>query len=150
MIGSTRRRASVATSNAGAAHARRRGFTIIELLVAIIIITVGLLALASGSAATVRQMMLAQQQTQASFLAQSRMETIRAANRCVSFPSSSGNTATTRGFTETWGASALANTKTNAMIVADTVSYTVKVNTSVNGSGVQTKRYIVQSIMPCK
>ncbi len=116
----------------------RRGFTIVELLVAIIIISVGLLALASGSAATLREMELAQQQSSASMIAQSRLERLRA-TACASVVS--GSTSVAPAFTDKWTVSAF-NGSSIYHIVAETVSYKDR-----RGS---TKKFGVGTVMPCQ
>ncbi len=55
----------------------RSGFTIIEVLIAIIMLTVGVLALASSSGSITRMMHFAQAKTDASALAQSALDSMR-------------------------------------------------------------------------
>ncbi len=132
---------SVLSSPAANARVRlraRRGFTIVELLVAIIIISVGLLALASGSAATLREMELAQQQSNASMIAQSRLERLRA-TACASI--ASGSTSVAPAYTDKWAVSSF-NGSSTFHIVAETVSYKDR-----RGS---TKKFGVGSVMPCQ
>jgi type IV pilus assembly protein PilV len=58
-------------------HRNRKGFTIIEVLIAIIMLTIGVLALASSSGAITRMMYFAQRRTDASALAQSVLDSLR-------------------------------------------------------------------------
>jgi len=55
----------------------RSGFTIIEVLIAIIMLSVGVLALASSSGSIARMMHFAQAKTDASALAQSVLDSMR-------------------------------------------------------------------------
>jgi prepilin-type N-terminal cleavage/methylation domain-containing protein len=99
------------------AHLRARGgFTLPELMVATMIMTVGVLALASGSAAVLRMMRDGNMQTLAATVAQARLETIRS-QACAS---QSSGSATTRGMTEAWTLTALS---TKIYAVAETVTY---------------------------
>jgi type IV pilus modification protein PilV len=55
----------------------RSGFTIIEVLIAIVILTIGVLALASSSGTITRMMYFGQRKTDASALAQSVLDSMR-------------------------------------------------------------------------
>lgn len=57
--------------------ANQRGFSIVEVLVAIIILTVGLLALAQSSGAVTTMIGRGKQDTRAAALAQTQLETLR-------------------------------------------------------------------------
>lgn len=116
----------------------RRGFTIIELMVAIVIITVGLLALAGGSGATVKEMELSQQQTTAALLAQSRLEKLRALNLCSAF--ASGTTSVAPAYVEKWAVSTY--TSNGSMAVAETVAYKDRRG--------KTKKFGLVTVMPCR
>jgi type IV pilus modification protein PilV len=59
---------------------RRRGFTLVELLVAITLLSVGILGLAGVTALALRQTSTSNQHTVASLVAQSRMERLRSTN----------------------------------------------------------------------
>jgi len=76
----------------------RRGFTVVELLVAVTLITVGALAMASTSAAVMRNLTAGAQQTVAATLAQSRFEALRGAP-CDKIESNETNS---RGMSERW------------------------------------------------
>jgi len=112
----------------------RRGFTLVELVVSMVIITVGVLALVSTSAGVLQQMRSGHQSTLAATVAQSRMETIRSL-QCASAASGS---ATTRGMNETWTISAI-SARINA--VAETVTYTPRVGV--------TKQLGLSGVVPC-
>lgn len=76
----------------------RAGFTLVELIIAIVILVVGVLGLASTAAVVMRQITGSSMQTRAAMMAQSRLETLRAMP-CANMVA--GN-ATTGGVTETW------------------------------------------------
>ena len=76
----------------------RRGFTLVELIAAIIILVVGVLGLASTAAVVMRQINGSSMQTRAALIAQSRLERLRSGN-CALLNS---GTATSGGITETW------------------------------------------------
>lgn len=94
----------------------RRGFTLIELMVTIVILTLGLLALAGTSAAVTRQIGGGAQMALAASTAQARFERLRSED-CVTL---TGGTATTRGITEVWTAS----NQPRVVQVTDTVKFT--------------------------
>lgn len=76
----------------------RHGFTLVELLVSVTLVTVGALALAGTSAAVMRNLAAGAQQTVAATLAQSRFETLRGAP-CDKIES---NETSWRGISERW------------------------------------------------
>lgn len=75
-----------------------RGFTIVELLVAIVIFSVGLLALASTAGVILTSLTSTQSRTIAAEVAESRLERLRTTT-CANRASGS---ATERGIAETW------------------------------------------------
>lgn len=79
-------------------RASRSGFTIVEVLVAILILSVGMLALVGSAAVVVRQTGTAARQTQAAAYAQSRFERLRA-SPCASL---TGGADTVRGIVTAW------------------------------------------------
>ena len=70
-----RRRRGNARGNA--ARTDRRGFSLIELMVAMVLLSVGMLALAGSSATVMRSMTTAAMQTRASNLAASQLDALR-------------------------------------------------------------------------
>lgn len=93
-----------------------RGFTLIELMVAIVILCIGVLGLAATSGVVTRQIGGGAQQTLAATLAQGRLESFHSRD-CSTLTSDS---TVTRGMTEVW-------TRTNAsraVIITSTVTYT--------------------------
>lgn len=115
----------------------RRGFTIIELMVAIVIISIGLLALAAGSGATVQEMELARHRTATSLIVQARLEKLRASYFCTSF--ASGTTTVAPAYAEKWTVSAYSGSRTKE--VADTVAYKDRKG--------KTKRFGIVAVLPC-
>lgn len=105
------------------AHGARGGFTLVELLVAIVILAVGVLGLAATASVVTRQMTGAVHQSVAANVAYSRMERIRTGN-CVAMADSSSppGGVVTRNVRERWTI-----TKTdNAILVYDTITYAVR------------------------
>lgn len=84
----------------------RAGFTITEVMIAVVVLGIGVLALARGSAAATRMLGQGQRTTNAAAVGAARLERLRrAANatnpRCTSGSFVSG-TATTNSVTEAW------------------------------------------------
>lgn len=84
----------------------RGGFTITEVLIAVVVLGVGVLALVGGSAAATRMLSQGQRTTNATAVGAARLERLRrAANatspRCTSASFASG-TATTNNVGESW------------------------------------------------
>lgn len=91
------------------------GFTITEVLVAIIVLAVGILALAGGSTGATKMLSQGERATWAAAVASARIETLRrvanrTAPRCTDAAFASG-TATTRGVAETWAVPATGNAR---------------------------------------
>ncbi|MGH7591050.1 MAG: prepilin-type N-terminal cleavage/methylation domain-containing protein [Gemmatimonadales bacterium] len=102
---------------------RTAGFTITEVLVAIIILAIGILALAGGSTAATKMLSQGERSTWAAAVASARIEALRrVANRtvprCTDAAFASG-TATTRGVSEAW---TVPSTGT-ARVVLEVVTY---------------------------
>ena len=117
-----------------AARARRRGFTLAEVVIAMVILSVGLLALASGSMGVIRQMRAGNQASMAAMVAQSRMEKMRS-RTCSSITT---GTATTSGMAEKWSVNAMS---ARISAVTETVTY-------VPRPGV-TKKLGMTGVVPC-
>ena len=129
-------RANLLTVTPHPAPSRRRdGFTMPELLIAIIVICVGLLSLASGSAGVLRQMRSGNQSALAAIVATARMENIRSQGCNVV---GTGGTATTRGLPETWTFTPISS---RARGVVVTVNYVPRPG--------QTKSVTMTSVVPC-
>ncbi len=94
----------------------RGGFTLVEMMVAVMILAVGLLGMASTSAYVLRQIGGGVQHTTAANVVQSRTEWLRSLP-CAQVKDSS---AVTRGIKEKWVKGATAN---NVLTVIDSVQY---------------------------
>ena len=81
----------------------RAGFTLVELLVALMIFAVGMLGLAATAGSVTRMMGGARRQTIAAQVAQSRIEKLRA-SPCTAL---TGGTETVRGVTNIWTVTAV-------------------------------------------
>jgi type IV pilus modification protein PilV len=111
---------------------REAGYTIIELLVAVMIFTVGLLAMASTAGVIMTSMASSKTRTIAAAVAEARFERLRG-QTCTARTSGS---AVTRGVREDWSRKALAR--------ADDVTVTITFQTQ-HRSRTQTFR----SYLPC-
>ena len=110
-----------------------RGFTLAELMVAVVIFSIGLLAMAGTAGVIVTTLTSTQSRTIAAGVAESRFERIRT-TACASRASGS---ATTRGIAETWTLSHLPRAEDDV-----TVSVTFLSNH-------RTRSETFQSILPC-
>jgi prepilin-type N-terminal cleavage/methylation domain-containing protein len=101
----TRRQRPRAATRAG--HPPRAGFTVVEVIVAILILSIGLLGLAGTSAVVTRQMTDGSRRGQAAGLAQTRFDSLASVGGCNSI-GAVGTTVTgkktTRGVAESWTA----------------------------------------------
>lgn len=84
-----------------------KGFTIVEVLIAVIMLTIGVLALASSSGGTTRMLSFGQRKTDASAIAQSVLDSLRyraaaTTPKCTALVSGSQATSPKRGFTTSW------------------------------------------------
>jgi prepilin-type N-terminal cleavage/methylation domain-containing protein len=70
--------------------ANRSGFTMVEMLIAVVIMGVGLLALAGGSGSITRSLQGSQITTQASQVAAERMDMLRNVAKSTAIPCASG------------------------------------------------------------
>jgi type IV pilus assembly protein PilV len=95
------------------ARLARRGFTLVELIIAIIILVVGVLGLASTAAVVMRQITASSMQTRAAMTAQSRLERLRSMP-CANMVNGA---ATVGGVTETWRVTVNARTATMVDVV---------------------------------
>lgn len=84
----------------------RQGFTIVEVVVAMMVLSVGVLALVSSSALVTRMIGTGQHSTRATQVAERRLETLRQLARSTAVPCANlgavNTTATTDGMTEAW------------------------------------------------
>jgi type IV pilus assembly protein PilV len=100
----------------------RAGFTVVELIVAVVILSIGLLGLAGASAVVLKQMKGAKTQLSASQIAASRIEKL-AGNACLKVALAGSSTA--NGVTETW---AVAPTDNQTMTATVSVAFTGRTN----------------------
>ena len=80
---------------------RRQGFTIVELVVSIIILSVGVLGLASTAGYVTRQMSGSSVQTIAASVAQNRFDSLTSIG-CSRLITPLSGSSSSRGITETW------------------------------------------------
>lgn len=115
---------------------RRDGFTLIELVVAIMILVVGVLGLAGTAGAVSRMVGGAAQQTIAANVAASRFERLR------SLPCSQvvANTATTRSIAEKW--TVTTDPTSSNLMVTDSLTY--------NAAGGRTRLLVFESYIRCQ
>lgn len=112
----------------------RSGFTLVELIVAMLMLTIGLLGLAGVGAVVLKQMKGGTYQTIAASIAQSRFEQFEG-DPCASIVS---GTASVRGMTETWTATAVG---LRAKTIRDTVSFV--------GTKGLTKKVGIHTVVAC-
>ena len=112
----------------------RHGFTIIELMIAIVVLSIGVLGLAGTSAMVSRMIGGAAQQTIAANVAATRFEKMRS-RQCSAITS---GTATLRGTSEAWTVSSVG---TALKFVVDTVSW--------RGAGQSKSNLVFQSYVKC-
>ena len=86
-------------------NSNRRGFTLAELLVAVVLVNVGLLALVGGSAAVVRRHTILRARSIAVQTAKTRIELLAA----LACGATSGSATSMNGVVETWSVAPLAN-----------------------------------------
>lgn len=119
---------------------RRAGFSIVEVLVAIVILTVGLLALAQSTGTVSRMLGRGKQDTEAAMAAQARLEGLRqlantTSPKCTALASGTA-TGPAPGMTTAWTVSGSGNSRT----VVVSVTYRI-------GRGTRTET--VQSVLGC-
>ena len=105
--------------------ARSRGFTLVELMVTIIVLTIGLLAMAGTTAVITRHIGGGAQMALAAGTAQTRFERLRS-DPCAGLASGAD---TSRGIAEKWTVTAMPR----AVRVTDTVSFQTPRGTRSHG-----------------
>lgn len=126
-------RALLKTRRSITRHRGRTGFTLVELIVAMLMLTIGLLGLAGVGAVVLKQMKGGTYQTIAASIAQSRFEQFEG-DPCSTIASGS---ATVRGMQEKWTVSAMGM---RAKAIRDTVTF-------VGTSG--TKKVGIHTVVSC-
>lgn len=101
--------------------ARRAGFTLVEMMVAVVILSIGLLGLTTTGAYVLRMVSGGQQQTIAASVVQSRLERLRSLP-CATTVSAGTVNVTTRGIREQWRPVATTN---QVLFVDYNVKYSV-------------------------
>ncbi len=104
---------------------REAGYTIIELLVAVLIFTVGLLAMASTASVIMVTMASSQTRTIGSAVAEARFERLRSQPCSVH----ASGTAVTRGVREDWSRVPLARADDVTVVITLLVSHRVRTQT---------------------
>lgn len=117
--------------------ATRRGVTLVELIVAMTILSVGLLAIVGTSGAIARGLGEARGDNMAAIIAQSRFETL-AGTACPSISLGSSTTTVTRGVTEKWTVTDAGNA---TLLVVDSVSWQTRKGT---------RRQAFSTLLPCR
>jgi prepilin-type N-terminal cleavage/methylation domain-containing protein len=99
---------------------RREGFTIVEVLIAVVMLSIGVLALAGSAGAITRMMSHGQRKTRSIAMAASLVDSLRrvAQNSCASLPSS--GTGSRAGITISWTVSNAGSTSTGHTVTVFT------------------------------
>jgi Tfp pilus assembly protein PilV len=103
----------------------RNGFTLVEVVVALVLFQFGMLALAAAGAVAARDLTVARNGARARAIAQNRVELLRAS---ACFNSGSGTVAHPNGFLEHWRSA----TSGPKRIISDSVVYPVPLGQSAN------------------
>jgi type IV pilus assembly protein PilV len=93
----------------------KQGFTVVEVMIAMLVLSIGILGMAGTATMVQRNLGTAQQQSLAAFAAQARFEQLRSIN-CLTI---AGGSATTRTVSEVWVKKDTART----VILTDTVTF---------------------------
>ena len=100
-----------------------QGFTITEVMIALVVLAVGILALAGGATGATRMMSQGERTSWAAAVASARIETLRrAANRTsprCTYATFASGTATTRGVSEAWTVPSIGNSR----VILEVVTY---------------------------
>jgi prepilin-type N-terminal cleavage/methylation domain-containing protein len=125
----------------------RRGFTLVELIVSLVILSVGLLALVGTSLTVTRQMSTSVKRTQAANIAETRFETMRSRNQLCSTMVGTSTRTWPRGVSEKWIVSTLTTPASAVVGINGAVRVTDTVTFSIS-KGKATK-VAFQSVIPC-
>jgi prepilin-type N-terminal cleavage/methylation domain-containing protein len=110
--------------------AGRGGFTIVEVLIAIIMLSIGVLALASSAGGITRMLSNGQRKTRSYAMAASLVDSLRrvAKSHCTNLPASGSGTQT--GISTTWTVGSIGSTNTTHLV---TVLMSYRVGPFVKG-----------------
>ena len=111
----------------------RAGFTIVELIVAVLILSIGVVGLAGTAAVVTKQMTYAKRETTAATIAERRLEQLQA----VSCGNMSSSSATTEGMNVAW-------------TVGSTNNNTKTVTITVTTGGSSSKTYTFGGYVQCR
>jgi len=119
------------------ARRARRGVTLVELLVAMTILTVGLMAIVGVSGSVARSLGESRSDNLAAIAAESRFEQV-AGTSCTGLTLNTVTAATSRNVTERW---VVVDAGNNTRQVIDSVSWTTRRGT---------RRLVFQTLLPCR
>ena len=125
--------AACAFRSRSVAARRRSGFTLVELMVAMMVFVIGVLAVASSSTVVMTMVGGSQRRTIAAVVAESRFERLRS----VSCAAHANGIATTRGVSEKW------------MVVPLTAADDVTVMVTFASSGGRVTSQTYRTYIPC-
>jgi type II secretion system protein I len=120
----------------------RHGFTIVELLFTLVILSAGLLAIHGSSALTLRMVGAGWTRTLAATVAQTRLEQLRA-SACTSATSGSDET---RGIRERWTVSPSGS---NGALTTVDIEVTVEYLVRAHRGGTSERSARLRAIVPC-
>lgn len=123
-------------------HPDRHAFTLLEVLVALIVLAVGILGLSASSALVSRLVGDASRLTIAATVATARLEQLRG----ISCAGAAPGTAITRGIEERWAVAPMGQGPGTALEVQLTVTYRLRTRGSAGAARVQRFR----GAIPCK
>ena len=117
----------------------RRGMSLVELLVAVMVLTIALLGLAGMSGTVSRQLGAGSRQTAAAMVVQSRLDSLASIAPCTAIIADGAapisGTATTRGVTERWRIS----DGDNVIRIVDSVTFRGR-----------SRPLVYESLIPCR
>ncbi len=119
----------------------RAGFTLVELMLALMIFAIAIMALVGTASSVVRMSTGSRQLTLAATVAQSRLERLRSYNCAAA--ALAGGTATTRTITERWSVTSMVgrDTTVTLRLLVDSVSYRDERGTL--------RRQVYSTVRPC-
>lgn len=123
--------------NARRRRRSRRGVSLVELLVAMSLLTIGLLAIVGVSGSVARSLGESRSDNLAALMAQSRFELL-AGTACTSLTLNSTTEVTTRGVTERW---LVVKDSNNTRLLIDSTSWITRTGT---------RRQAFRTLIPCR